>query len=126
MDTEETYLEQHYGKVRPFTVPDGYFDTIADRVMARLPEQKDEARPAAREYRLKPRQQWRTLVSVAACACIIVLAGTWIARLATPETAQPAPVAATTAVSAQDNDFDDVADYVMLDNDDIYALVANN
>lgn len=126
MDTEETYLEQHYGKVRPFTVPDGYFDTIADRVMARLPEQKDEVQTAAKERRLKPRQQWRTLVSVAACACIIVLAGTWIARLATPDTPQPAPVAATTATAAQDADFDDMADYVMIDNEDIYALVASN
>lgn len=126
MDQEETYLEQHYGKVRPFTVPDGYFDTIADRVMARLPEQKDEVRPVAKERRLKPRQQWRTLVSVAACACVIVLAGTWIARLATPDTAQQTAVAASTATATQDADFDDMADYVMIDNEDIYALVANN
>ena len=36
---EEKYIEERVGKRNPFLVPDGYFDHLADQVMASLPEQ---------------------------------------------------------------------------------------
>lgn len=126
MDEAESYLEQHFGKQRPFVVPEGYFDRIADKVVARLPERKEEVQTAPKQRRPTPWRQWRTLVGVAACACVVLLAGTWIAQKSTSADATQAPVTATATMESQDYDFDDVADYVMIDNEDIYALVANN
>jgi hypothetical protein len=37
--TDEMYIEEKVGKRNPFLVPDGYFDHLADQVMASLPEQ---------------------------------------------------------------------------------------
>lgn len=126
MDEAETLLKQQFGTRQPFTVPDGYFETIADRVMARLPEHTTEVSSTVQDHRLQPWQHWRTLVSVAACACAILLGGTWIARLSAPDATEGTPVAVSATIESQDLEFDDMADYVMIDNEDIYALVANN
>ena len=45
MDAEEKLFEQRFGKKQPFTVPDGYFDQLAERVMERLPEQQPASVP---------------------------------------------------------------------------------
>ena len=37
---EEKYIEEQVGRRNPFTVPEGYFDTFADQLMASLPERQ--------------------------------------------------------------------------------------
>ena len=43
MIAEEKYLEDKYGKKQPFKVPNGYFDSFADNLMDKLPEQQPAA-----------------------------------------------------------------------------------
>ena len=42
MIAEEKYLEDKYGKKQPFKVPNGYFDSFADNLMDKLPEQQQK------------------------------------------------------------------------------------
>ena len=68
MSTGSNILESIELRQTPFTVPEGYFDTLSERVNARLKEEKKVSRDAFRPV-------WR---AVAAAACFIVAAlGIW-------------------------------------------------
>jgi len=124
---EEKYIEEKLGKRNPFLVPDGYFDSFADRLMQQLPERPvhDEASPEVR----KPARmvQMRRWLYAAACAVVLVV-GAWVwqslpdAEVAT----QPAAQLAVQQEQASDAAFDETADYLMLDNQDIYVYLAEN
>jgi hypothetical protein len=116
MTEEEKYL---YGKIHrdnPFRVPDGYFDRLADEVMARLPEEK----PAARLVALRP---W---LYAAACLCIAVIAGV---SFYFNRNMQLQPASTDDAIYAStvpsDSYFDDAANHMMVDNQDIYACLTS-
>ena len=40
MDENEKWLRSHYGNDNPFTVPEGYFESLSDSIMSMLPEQQ--------------------------------------------------------------------------------------
>ena len=85
MSTGSNILESIELRQTPFTVPEGYFDTLSERVNARLKEEKKVSRDAFRPV-------WR---AVAAAACIALVAlGVW--RFS------PAPAAETTASADQE------------------------
>lgn len=126
MDAEEKLFEQRFGKKQPFTVPNGYFDQLAERVMERLPEQQPASVP------LVPlKHRWRRW-AVAAAAVGIVLTGSLVFMgqrsgnegLAT--TGHRATATTTDAYSSSYSSLDMAADCAMLDNDEIYAMVSEN
>ena len=41
---EEKYIEEKVGRRNPFVVPEGYFDTFADQMMASLPERQPQVK----------------------------------------------------------------------------------
>ena len=126
MDAEEKLFEQRFGKKQPFTVPDGYFDQLAERVMERLPEQQPASVP-----QVSVGHKWRRW-AVAAAAVGIVLTGSLVFMgqrsgnegLAT--TSHRATATTTDAYSSSNSSLDMAADYAMLDNDEIYAMVSEN
>ena len=126
MDAEEKLFEQRFGKKQPFTVPDGYFDQLAERVMERLPEQQPASVP-----QVSVGHKWRRW-AVAAAAGGVVLTGSLVFMeqrsgnegLAT--TSHRATATTTDANSSSYSSLDMAADYAMLDNDEIYAMVSEN
>jgi len=52
----------------PFTVPDGYFDTLQERIMSRIQAEENLMKTERRIIRMTP---WRTLVAAAACILLI-------------------------------------------------------
>lgn len=114
MMEEEKYIEKLAGRRNPFIVPDGYFDHLADRLMAALPEQKPKARPI-----------WmRPVFYAAASICLLLIsAGVW---LALPNSYQQAGIPITAQQDPTDESFDEAVDYMMLDNHDIYAYLADD
>lgn len=93
-------------------VPEGYFDTFADQLMASLPERQ----PRAKQVWLRP------LRYAAAVVCVFVLgAVSWLTL--SPETHQP--IQASAVQISSDVAFDEAADYAMLDNYDIYACLSD-
>lgn len=55
---KEKELQEHIGKENPFRVPEGYFDTLPDRVMGQIARQK------------KQRDPWRWVVAAVLAGCV--------------------------------------------------------
>ena len=127
MNYEEKEMQERFGKGNPFRVPEGYFDQLTDRVMAQLPEREQQAEqislsdrhPKSRLVALRP---W---FYAAACTIAVVVMGvTFLSH----ESAEEHPLASTSTstTNTESQYIDDAADYVMLDNAEIYACLAEN
>ncbi len=60
-----------FSKENPFKIPDGYFDSLQDKVMSRIREE-EQTLPEAPVVRLK---HYRTIIAIAACFVLIFTAG---------------------------------------------------
>ena len=110
MMNDEQYLRNRMGDRNPFRVPDGYFDSLAAEVMQKLPERQH----VSRFTRLRP---W-----LYAAVFLFVAVLTATVYFVAPESNRE-QIAVTTT---QDSYFEDAADYVMADNNDIYACLASD
>lgn len=116
MNNEEQYILNRCGKQNPFTVPEGYFDSLRTELMQRV-----EVKP--KDISLCKR--WRGYVAAACMVGVVAGVGTYIGFGS--ETTENKHVAVNVKASNVDNlSEDEYADYTMLDNDDIYSLLANN
>lgn len=105
MIEEEKHLRETVGTRNAFRVPKGYFEQFTAQVMEQLPEQQK-----ARTTMLRP---W---LYAAACTVVAVLMGVtyyWHQNTADD-------------MMADSNYYEEVADYAMIDNIDIYACLADN
>ncbi len=128
MMKEERILEEKFGKVNHFTVPEGYFDSFADKLMEQL--------PATEERVIKMRAQvwWRTLPlrKIAAVVGVCAMIGGSALFFTHNDGLRHTPVASVEhehmqSAGGEYGSFDEMADYAMIDNQDIYAsLVAEN
>lgn len=146
MMKEEHILNDNLGKSNHFKVPDGYFDQLADRVMAKLPEQECPAEETlvnalgakAQQIDISSHTLWQRLPlrKIAAAAGIVMLLGTGIWKLSgSTDDSQRQYASAATSIAAQkatlngseEATFNEMADYTMMDNETIYAsLIAEN
>ena len=113
---EEKYISDKFGRRNPFTVPDGYFEQLTARVMEQLPERRQKAR------RVWMRPVWWAAAAV--CALFVSTA----AWLVIPNESQQAQGQVAEVIQQSQPDdafFDEAADYMMLDNQDIYACLAS-
>lgn len=115
MINEEDYIKSKISHRNPFTVPEGYFECLANQVMTRIPAKKPQKRSII--MRLRP------VVYVAACICIGIF-GIFIYQNLETQSSKNAQVnSAISQKSAELNDafIDEATDYAMLGNEDIYA-----
>lgn len=118
MESGESYIKSLCGKERPFSVPHGYFSEFSEKIVEQLP--RVEHTPV----KLNVWQRYRSAIAVAACLCVMVVGGA--AYMATSSHHDNVAFGENTAhESTSYNSADYVADYSMLDNEDIYALVSN-
>ena len=123
------HLQKEYGTQRPFTVPENYFSELSSRVMAQIPaeEQKETV------VEVKPRRATlRYLRPLAAAMTIGVVLVGFLAyhefdggqgkqALPSSHLAQGAHEAS----ASSEDDFDQAADYFMIDESDMYAYLAS-
>ncbi len=101
-------LKEQAPPIRMFQVPDGYFETFARQMEQQIASESNK-RPTL--YRLR---RWM----VAASLLLLIGASSYFIANNLPEKSkQTASASAPTA---------DVEDYVMMDNDAIYAYMVNN
>ena len=135
---DELYLKQTVGNRNPFRVPDGYFEQLTEQVMQQLPDceqtvakQVDIAQQPVSQPRAK-KVQMRPWFYAAACMALAMMMGVSYYFIQSESTATDAvPMAAVapapTVAPAVDNSYiDEVADYVMMDNTEIYACLSEN
>ena len=109
---EEKYLKERMTKQNPFQVPEGYFDSFADQVMATLPERRQRAK----------RVMLRLWASAAACLVVAICSvAIYFSKISSNDMMEVSQVAVIS-----DAYMDDAADYAMIDNTEIYACLADN
>ena len=122
MEIDEA-LKTRYGTDRPFTVPDAYFDRVEEVMRSVAAE---AATPGVRVVR---KSLWKQLSPLVAAACVvgvIVLVGLGVSST-NPQGDMAATVSHAPKVSKAESytdDFDRLADYTMMDEDDAYAYIS--
>ena len=118
MNRDEKILKERFGNGNHFTVPEGYFEQFNARLMEHLPERE------ARIISMQPSRwvRWRPAMLAAACFSGVIFS-IGIYRYASSQEQK-------TELMAQSDsqyyyDIDETADYLMLDNEDIYAMLTN-
>ncbi|SEA08892.1 hypothetical protein SAMN04487851_102255 [Prevotella sp. tc2-28] len=105
MIQEEQILKEKVGQRNCFKVPEGYFDQLSASVMESLPQQEQKARTTV----------LRKLLYMAACTVIAVLMGvTYYFHQGNSHVEAP----------SESNYYEELADYAMIDNMDIYVCMA--
>lgn len=124
MKNEEGYIRSKAGGRMPFRVPDGYFDSFTSMMMDKLPSQEEAKVVPMRRRRMTVS---RTIVSAAACFCIAVFGLTlYYGKSLSEKRPQPSEmIVSSYHKSTADTYEDEVVDYAMMDNMDIYAYLAS-
>lgn len=122
MVKEDKYIENRFGKVQPFKAPQGYLDNFADQFMAQLPNQ------AAKTVKAQHTVWFRMRPAMVAAASVLAVALTATVYFAKPFAGQQEQVFTTdqqTESSMSDGSVEETAFYSMIDNGDIYAILAD-
>ncbi|MBR5689943.1 MAG: hypothetical protein IKX17_05810 [Prevotella sp.] len=117
---EENFIQEKFGKKQPFRVPEGYFEHFAENVMAQLPDD------GAKVIEIRPRMRWRVAVgvAVAACFCAVLFSVGKLWKDSSDESLSGAASVMQAQNFANDDEFDDMVDYAMMDVSDIYYACA--
>ena len=126
MDENEKWLRSHYGNDNPFTVPEGYFESLSDSIMSMLPEQQTHVVDMGNN-------SWKRKIAVAlavAASVAVIISGSL--TVGYRHDAAKLADGSSNAISEQQSAYsdytvvDEMANYAMLDNVDMYAYVATN
>ena len=123
MMNEEEYLKSKVGNRNPFTVPEGYFEQLAQQVIDRIPAATQEVKPAPKKTVFKQLRPW---LYAAACVCVGVFTAGVLFNSQndnSKELEQMATLEQENINYYSDNYIDEEADYAMFDNQEIYACL---
>lgn len=122
MVKEDKYIENRFGKVQPFKAPQGYLDNFADQFMAQLPDQ------AAKTLKTQHAVWFRMRPAMIAAASVLAVAMTATVYFAMPFAGQREQTFTTdqqTESSMSDDSVEETVFFSMIDNGDIYAMLAD-
>ena len=123
---EEKYLIEKVGKENPFRVPEGYFDTLASQIMAKVEAEGVEARDIKTGKEKRAKVVWlRPVLYAAASVCALFISVVAYQSYSDQGVAAPAQNVVANNQMMMDSYFEEAADYVMLDNQDIYACLSS-
>ena len=136
METDERNIELRFGKKAPFKVPEGYMDNLTQSIISNVEAANKEAVPAAPASVKSAApavgwwQRYRRYVAAAACVAFVVGGvSVWQGRhKAETDKAQVATAIHNSSydASAYGSVSDEEINYSMLDNEDMYSLMASN
>lgn len=122
---EEDKLKQHIGKNEPFKVPEGYFESFADRLQARIDQMPKVEKPT-RRFKLVPKAWFAAAASIVIVASVglsvmMQKGGAKSAETDAPVAEQElAGVTEGSTMSAEDAAyFYEELDYAMIDDNEI-------
>lgn len=125
MDIEQQ-LKERYGNNSPFTIPDQYFESFESNLFeqtTRMPSVKSQRIQTSVWLRLRPLVVAASFVGICCLSWVIVSKmGADSQSTKHPHQAQKVEKTSTSATDPVDQ----IADYAMLDDDDVYAILADN
>lgn len=119
MKNKEDIINARHGKANPFCVPEGYFDNLTQQIMERLPEHEKQQ---VKEVSL--RKFMRPLAYAASLIVAVFTVTTLINQNNMDDSENMMQMSASNANA--DTYSDDIVDYIMIDNMDIYACLDND
>ena len=121
---EELLIERKFGKLRPFKVPDGYFEALQSDIMAKLPVSAGIGAVPSRRPLLR---RLRPLAWAASVAAVVAVAAVCLSGIfsVSGEAVASASHADMPQQSEVDLTIDELSDYAMMDNDDFYSFIAD-
>lgn len=129
MMKEEKILKEKFGTANHFTVPDGYFDSFASQLMEQLPESHEHHVIEMHAPSLWSRLPLRKIAAAIGVAVVLGGSSLYIVHQQSSGRENIAKDASlhSSSGTTEYGSFDEMADYTMIDNQDIYAsLVADN
>ena len=124
---EEKYLIEKVGKENPFRVPEGYFDTLSSQIMAKVEAEGVAPRDIKAGKEKRAKVVWlRPVLYAAASVCALFISVVAYQSHSDKGTAAPTQTVVANNQMLMDDYFDEAADYVMLDNQDIYAYLSSD
>lgn len=124
------HLQKEYGTQRSFTVPENYFSELSSRVMAQIPTEEQEGAVVEVKPRRATLRYLRPLAAAAMTIGVVLVgflayqefdSGQGKHALPSSHLAQGAHEAS----ASSEDDFDQAADYFMIDESDMYAYLAS-
>lgn len=127
----ESNLHSEFGNKRPFTVPEDYFENLSDRIIARFPSESSDvnvsnAKKVSIFSRLKP-----VLMAASVVGFVFVAYLSYNSFLA-KENNEEKQMATKFVEKGSQKDtvstdaVDEAVDYMMIDEDDMYAYMSEN
>ena len=117
--TLEEQLIHDFGKKRPFKVPENYFKNFAAGFMDKLPERE------ARIVKMSVWKRYRTMVAAAACFIgVAFMSGAYLYQHTSQQQENNLLMAQPASSVKSASSFDQAADYMMIDSDDMYSYLA--
>ena len=123
---EEKYLIEKVGRENPFRVPEGYFDTLSSQIMAKVDAEGVAPRDIKAGKEKRAKVLWlRPVLYAAASVCALFISVLAYQSHSDDGVAAPTQTVVANNQMLMDDYFDEAADYVMLDNQDIYACLSS-
>ena len=130
----EELLKQKFGQENPFKVPEGYFDNFASNFMKQLPEETPKAveveMPVTKRTWITPMRRFAIAASFAA---VLFGAATYYASTGVNnDNATQAEMASSTLKNTEtksvqtDYMMEEMVDFAMIDNAEIYSYLIEN
>ena len=110
MEADEKIIKA-IGKGNPFRVPDNYFDNLSSQIMSKLPEESTQ--------KSVKRTKYRPLIYAACTIATLFILSVFVNHNKSNESTTASGIISQTTT----NYSDDMADYLMMDNMDIYACL---
>lgn len=129
----EHQLHSTYGNKRPFTVPDHYFSDLSSQIMANIPVE-EPVKTSVNTVKTKKShfvliRRVRPLAIAAAMIGIVMIAfwsfADYTSNQKSAADASQKGVGESLSKAISSDSFDEAADYMMMDEDDMYAYVAD-
>ena len=121
----EHQLHSTYGNKRPFTVPDHYFSDLSSQIMANIPVEEPVK---TSDNTVKTKKSHFVLIRrvrpLAIAAAMIGFADYTSNQKSAADTPEKGVGESLSKATSSDS-FDEAADYIMMDEDDMYAYVAD-
>jgi hypothetical protein len=130
----EELLKQKFGQENPFKVPEGYFDNFASKFMEQLPEEEPKAveveMPVAKRTWIRPMRRFAIAASFAAVlfGAVTYYASTGVNKDQDSQTEMASVALKNTETKSVQSDYmmDEMVDFAMIDNAEIYSYLIEN
>lgn len=129
----EHQLHSTYGNKRPFTVPDHYFSDLSSQIMANIPVEEpvktsDNTLKTKKSHFVLIRRVRPLAIAAAMIGIVMIAFWSFADYTSNQKSAADAPekgVGEALSKATSSDSFDEAADYIMMDEDDMYAYVAD-